>query len=149
MIATGVSIPLLCLEGVPDLSSAPKDEAGLTRKFETNPGLRHCGQTWFFSSFGGILELRRGFQASSWVGPGKPNLPLGLQGKAGGCARERKRRLDSLEAAQGAPRDPRRDSRGERSLFIPFETRPDSPGVFILFLFNLAAPVPSCSMWNL
>ena len=27
---------------------------------------------------------------------------------------KRKRRLDSLEAAQGAPRDPRRDSRGER-----------------------------------
>ena len=25
MIATGVSIPLLCLEGVPDLSSAGKD----------------------------------------------------------------------------------------------------------------------------
>ena len=34
MIATGVSIPLLCLEGVPDLSSAPKDEAGLRRKFD-------------------------------------------------------------------------------------------------------------------
>ena len=32
---TGVSIPLLCLEGVPDLPSTPKDEAGLTRKFET------------------------------------------------------------------------------------------------------------------
>ena len=30
-----MSIPLLCLEGVPDLSSTPKDEAGLTRKFET------------------------------------------------------------------------------------------------------------------
>ena len=28
---------------------------------------------------------------------------------------KRKRRLDSFEAAQGAPRDPRRDSRGERS----------------------------------
>ena len=28
---------------------------------------------------------------------------------------KRKRRLDSLEAAQGAPRDPRRDSRGERA----------------------------------
>ena len=28
---------------------------------------------------------------------------------------KRKRRLDSLEAAQGAPRDPRRDSRGERT----------------------------------
>ena len=33
------------------------------------------------------LELRRGSQPSPWVGPGKPNLPLGLRGKAGGCAR--------------------------------------------------------------
>ena len=41
---------------------------------------------------------------------------------------KRKRRLDSLEAAQGAPRDPRRDSRGERSTWLPLETRPDSPG---------------------
>ena len=40
---------------------------------------------------------------------------------------KRKRRLDSLEAAQGAPRDPRRDSRGERSPWLPLETRPDSP----------------------
>ena len=32
------------------------------------------------------------------------------------------------EAAQGAPRDPRRDSRGERSPWLPLETRPDSPG---------------------
>ena len=40
-----------------------------------------------FSSCGGILELRRGFQASSWDGPGKPNLPFELRGKAGGCAR--------------------------------------------------------------
>ena len=31
-----------------------------------------------------ILELRRGSQPSPWVGPGKPNLPLGLRGKAGG-----------------------------------------------------------------
>ena len=45
------------------------------------------GTTWFFSSCGGILELRRGSHASSWVGPGKPNLPLELRGKAGGCAR--------------------------------------------------------------
>ena len=28
------------------------------------------GSTWIFSSCGGILELRRGFQASSCVGPG-------------------------------------------------------------------------------
>ena len=41
----------------------------------------------FFSSCGGILELRRGSQPSPWVGPGKPNLPLGLRGKAGGGAR--------------------------------------------------------------
>ena len=41
---------------------------------------------------------------------------------------KRKRRLDSLEAAQLAPRDPRRDSRGERSPWLPLETRPDSPG---------------------
>ena len=33
----------------------------------------------------------------------------------------------STEAAQGAPRDPRRDSRGERSPWLPLETRPDSP----------------------
>ena len=37
--------------------------------------------------FRSILELRRGSQHSPWVGPGKPNLPLGLRGKAGGCAR--------------------------------------------------------------
>ena len=35
---------------------------------------------------------------------------------------------DSLEAAQGAPRDQRRDLRGERSPWLPLETRPDSPG---------------------
>ena len=40
-----------------------------------------------FSRCGGILELRRGSQAPSWVGPGKPNLLLELRGKAGGCAR--------------------------------------------------------------
>ena len=38
------------------------------------------------------------------------------------------RTLDSLVATHGAPRDPRRDSRGERSPWLPLETRPDSPG---------------------
>ena len=33
----------------------------------------------------------------------------------------------ALEAAQGAPRDSRRDSRGERSPWLPLEPRPDSP----------------------
>ena len=39
-----------------------------------------------------------------------------------------KRRLDSLEATQGAPRYQRRDSGGERSPLLPLEVRPDSPG---------------------
>ena len=34
--ATGESIPLRGLEGVPGLPGAPQDEAGLTRKFETS-----------------------------------------------------------------------------------------------------------------
>ena len=42
---------------------------------------------------------------------------------------KRKRRLDSLEATQWPPRDPRRGSRGERSPLLPLEVRPDSPGV--------------------
>ena len=37
VIATGVSIPLLCLEGVPDLSSAPKDEVLLLSHFSRVP----------------------------------------------------------------------------------------------------------------
>ena len=41
---------------------------------------------------------------------------------------KRKRRLDSLEASQGAPRDPRRYSRGERSPWLPLATRTDSTG---------------------
>ena len=47
----------------------------------TRKGLGACeddGTTWFFSSCDGILELRRGFQASSCVGPGKPKLPFAL-----------------------------------------------------------------------
>ena len=38
------------------------------------------GSTWFFSSCGGILELRRGIRASSCVGPGKSNLPFEFRG---------------------------------------------------------------------
>ena len=43
--------------------------------------------TWFFSSDGGILELRRGIQDASCVGPGKSNLPFELRRKAGDCSR--------------------------------------------------------------
>ena len=34
------------------------------------------GTTWFFSGCGGILELRRGFQASSCVSPGSPSVVI-------------------------------------------------------------------------
>ena len=36
LIATGESITLRGLEGVPGLPGAPQDEAGLTKKFETS-----------------------------------------------------------------------------------------------------------------
>ena len=39
-----------------------------------------------------------------------------------------KRKLDSLEATQGAPGYQRLDSGGERSPLLPLETRPESPG---------------------
>ena len=45
------------------------------------------GATWFFSSYGWILELRRGIRAASCVGPGKSNLPFELRRKAGDCSR--------------------------------------------------------------
>src|SRR5574340_154091 len=45
------------------------------------------GTTWFFSSCGGILELRRGIRDASCVGPGKSNLPFELRRKAGDCSR--------------------------------------------------------------
>ena len=35
LIATGDSIPVLCVEGVPGLPAAPQDDAGLTRKFDS------------------------------------------------------------------------------------------------------------------
>src|SRR5574337_1264019 len=37
------------------------------------------GTTWIFSSCSGILELRRGIQDASCVGPGKSNLPFELR----------------------------------------------------------------------
>ena len=39
--------------------------------------------TWFFSSCDGIVDLRRGIQASSSVGPGKSILPFELPERAG------------------------------------------------------------------
>ena len=78
--------------------------------------------TWFFSSYGGILELRRGFQASSCVGPGKSNLQFELRGRAGDCAQVtvgKKRPHLGLCPGSNVPLQGRQGSRG---------CIPDSPG---------------------
>ena len=52
-----------------------------------------------------------GFPQGTWHCPGKPNLPLGLRGKAGGCAR-----------VTAGPKRP------HLGVCPGLETRPDSPG---------------------
>ena len=54
------------------------------------------GATWFFSSYGGILELRRGIQDASCVGPGKCNLRFELRRKAGDCSRVTAGQIDLI-----------------------------------------------------
>src|SRR5574337_609536 len=56
----------------------------ISRKSE-NPSITR--DVSIFSSCGGILELRRGIQDASCVGPGKSNLPFELRRKAGDCSR--------------------------------------------------------------
>ena len=81
------------------------------------------GTTWFFSSCGGILELRRGFQASSCIGPEKPNLPFELRGKAGGCTRVTAGPRDLIYVCV---RDLTFLSREDRDLGVAFQTPPES-----------------------
>ena len=54
------------------------------------------GTTWFFSSCGRILELRRGIQASSFVGPGSPILHSSCQGELGIGLHSLKGKLDLI-----------------------------------------------------
>ena len=107
---------------------------------------QEVGTTLFFSSCGGILELRRGSQPSPWVGPGKPNPPLGLRGKSRGCARVTagpKRphlgvcpgpniplqgRQGSRGCIPGSPGDSGLVSRGSQGLRSPLESRRGSLG---------------------
>ena len=60
------------MERKPEVPASNRDEAHFRIFLDQglNPCLLHCGQILY-----------------PWVGPGKPNLPLGLRGKAGGCAR--------------------------------------------------------------
>ena len=57
------------------------------RRSRTTPRLPRHREMRAFSSSGGILELRRGIQDASCVGPGKSNLPFELRRKAGDCSR--------------------------------------------------------------
>ena len=80
LLATGESIPLLCVEGVPGLPGAPQDEAGLTRNFETGDlslplGLA-LGSPIFPSGCEGTLGVARDF-------PGGPVVKT-LPSRAGG-----------------------------------------------------------------
>ena len=61
----------------------------------------------------GHLEMRALYSCMAWRPITSPLSKL-------------KSRLDYVEAAQGAPTDPCRDSRGEWSPLLPLETRPDS-----------------------
>ena len=42
-----------------------------------------AGNSWFFSSCGGILELQRGTQGACHVAPGKSNLHSSCKGELG------------------------------------------------------------------
>src|SRR5574340_1683290 len=79
------------------------------------------GTTWFFSSCGGILELRRGIRDASCVGPGKSNLPFELRRKAGDCSRVTAGPIDLIWACVQKPVFL---SRGDRDLGVAFPTHP-------------------------
>ena len=71
---------------VPNIISHLKTERGTTLETLERARASSCNEgetTWFFSSCDGIVDLRRGIQASSSVGPGKSILPFELPGRAG------------------------------------------------------------------
>src|SRR5574337_315921 len=79
------------------------------------------GTTWFFSSCGGILELRRGIRDACCVGPGKCNLPFELRRKAGACSRVTAGPIDLILACVQTPMFL---ARGDRDLGVAFQTPP-------------------------
>ena len=81
-MATGGSIPLLCLEGVPRLPGEPQDEASLTREVETKMELHrgkislwiilppYCSQREIVRSLLGSLFLMSSISLPVWVPQG-------------------------------------------------------------------------------
>ena len=134
---------------VPNIISHLKTERGTTLETLERARASSCddeGTKCFFSSCGGILELRRGIQASSCVGPGKSNLPFELLGRAGDCSRvtEGQKRphlglfpgpnvpLQGRQGSRGCIPDPPGESglvsRGSKGLHSPLESRRVSLG---------------------
>ena len=77
--------------------------------------------TWFFWSCGGILELRRGIQDASSVGPSKSNLPFELRRRAGHCSPVTAGQIDLILACVQKVMFL---SRGDRDLGVVLERRP-------------------------
>ena len=104
------------------------------------------GTTCFFSSWGGILELLLGIQASSCVGPGRSNLPFEFRWRTGDCSRVTAGQktphlalcsgpngpLQGRQGSRGCIRDSPEElgliSRGSKGLGYPLELRRVSLG---------------------
>src|SRR5574341_1240298 len=87
---------------VPSALSTSNSQRGTSPEALSRERASSCddgGATWFFSSYGGIFELRRGIQAASCVGPGKSNLPFELRRKAGDCSRVTAGPIDQIGRA--------------------------------------------------
>ena len=72
--------------------------------------------------------MSTGLNEGSWVVLEESFQGCGQHWKTDWSGLRRGSEKTACEAAQGAPTDPCRDSRGERSPWLPLETRSDSPG---------------------
>ena len=76
---------LSCIKGVKYRFEFQEGTWDFSRDAAVGNGLiGNDGETsWFFSSCGWILELRRGFKGASRVAPGKSNLHSSCEGELG------------------------------------------------------------------
>ena len=127
--------PLRPLRGLQETRVAPGLEAQFPSRRREERGCGPVtGKDRASCQSGGASALRPGAIASAGTlrseseTQRKPEVPASPRGEAlFRCARPSGVPRGPA-TAQGAPRDPRRDSRGERSPWLPLETRPDSPG---------------------
>ena len=111
---------------VPSTVSLFRMERGTSLEMCSGQRASSCddeGSTWFFSSCGGILELRQGIQASSCVGPEKSSFPFEL--------RVRARYYSRVTAGQNRPHlglcpGPKFPLQGRQGSRVAFQTHPRS-----------------------